>query len=140
MMSDEETSAAVRLEAVRRDVENWRKRRPKKSPRPTEQWTEAIVLARELGVTKVADSLGMNHGLLSRRLELSKVDNPSRLKKTALSQFVEVTPAATVTAGPAAPGPLTVIELTSAAGERLTVRVSHQVDLGALVANFQARR
>lgn len=140
MMSNQETSAAERLEAVRREVENWRKRRPKNGPRPTELWAEAIVLARELGVTRVADSLGMNHGALSRRLELSKVGNPSRLKKTALSQFVEFTPAATVTAGPAAPQALTVIELTSAAGERLTVRVSHQVDLGALVANFQARR
>lgn len=137
-MSDEKMGAAERLEAVRRDAEVWRKRRAKKSARPTEQWAKAIELAQELGVTKVADSLGMNHGLLSQRVELSKVRNPSRLKNTAMSQFVELTPAATVTTVPAAP--LTVIELTSASGERLTVRVSQQVDLGALVANFQARR
>ena len=139
MMSDQETSAAARLETVRREVENWRKCRPKNGPKPTELWAEAILLARELGVSRVADSLGMSHGALSRRLELSKVLNTSRLSETALSQFVEFRPAATVAAGPA-PQPLTVIELTSAAGERLTVRVSHQVDLGALVANFQARR
>ena len=111
-MSDETTSAAERLEAVRREVETWRRRRRKNGPRPTELWGEAIVLARELGVTKVADSLGMNHGALSQRLELSEACNPSRLKKTALSQFVEFTPAATVTTEPA-PQPLTVIELTS---------------------------
>jgi hypothetical protein len=139
MMSDQETSAAARLETVRREVENWRKRRPKKGPRPTGLWAEAILLTRELGVTRVADSLGMNHGALSRRVELTKVLGPSRVSKPALSHFVDCTPAASATVA-SAPQPLTVIELTSAAGERLTLRVSHQVDLTALVATFQARR
>lgn len=141
-MSDHEMSAVARLEAMRREVENWRKRRAKKGPKPSGLWAEAILLARELGVTRVADSLGMNHGALSRRLELTKVLNPSRESKPALSQFVDCTPAAcaTVTAVPATAHPMTVIELTSAAGERLTLRVSQQVDLGALVATFQARR
>ncbi len=132
-MTEKETSADARLEAVQKEIESWRRNRPKLGPMPEEQWAGAIALARELGVSRVAGVLGMNHGALSRRVDPSKVVGPKRTKQTALSKFVEVTQA------PAAK-PSTVIELTSATGERLTIRVNQSVDLSALVAHFQARQ
>lgn len=139
-MTGQGTSADARLEAVRREVENWRRCRTKKGPKPAEVWAEAVSLARELGVCRVADELGMSHGALSRRLDSSKVLKPSRAKETALSRFVEFTPSAPARAPAEKASSSTVIELTSVTGERLTVRVSQSVDIGALVANFQARQ
>lgn len=133
-MTEKEMSAAGRLEAVEKEIENWRRNRPKLCPMPAELWAEAISVARELGVSRVAGVLGMNHGALTRRMEPSKVVGPKRTKHTALSKFVEVTQAA------APPKPNTVIELTSATGERLTIRVNQSVDLSALVAHFQAKQ
>jgi hypothetical protein len=136
MMTETETSAAKRLEAARREVEGWRKGRAKMGPMPSALWAEAISLAKELGVGTVARAFDMNHGALARRVDPAKAAlRPKQTKRLALSQFVEL-PRAPLVAAPNS----TVIELTSAAGDRLTVRVSQSLDIGALVANFKARQ
>lgn len=136
-MTEEETSAYKRLEATRLEIENWRRSRTKLGPMPAQLWTEAISLARELGISKVATALCMSYGKLSRRLNPSAVAEGRKTEaKTALSKFVEVTPPTRIAPSMQAS---TVIELMSASGERLTVRVNQNVDIGALVANFQTR-
>ena len=137
MTIEQKTSAETRLETAQREIQDWRRNRGKLGPMPAELWADAVSLARELGVARVAGKLKMNHGALSNRVDPSRVRTPRREKETALSKFVEFKPSAP------APAPVeklsTVIELTSVSGERLTVRVNHQVDLGALMANFQVR-
>ncbi len=135
-MTEQETSGVKRLEAAQAEVENWRKSRTKLGPMPAALWTEAISLARELGVSKVATALAMSYGELSRRVDPSREALRRPAPKTALSEFVEV---AQTTLGRTSVQPSTVIELTSAAGERLTMRLNQNVDIGALVAKFHAR-
>ena len=138
-MTEQETNAEKRLETVQKKVEGWRKSRSKLGPMPAELWAEAISLAREIGVSGVAGKLGMNHGALSSRVDPSRALRPRRRKRAGLSKFVEIT-TAPEPLPVRAEKPSTVIELTSATGERLTVRMSQSVDIGALVANFQARQ
>jgi hypothetical protein len=139
-MTTEHETADRRLEEAQREIEGWRKSRVKLGPMPAKLWAEAISLARALGVARVAGKLEMNHGALSRRVGPSRIRKPLQENKTALSKFVEFTPSAPARVPVEKASTSTVIELTSASGERLTLRVSQSVDIGALVANFQARQ
>ena len=103
----------------------------------SELWEEAIALAGEVGVARVSGALEMNHGALSRRVDPQKSSSRRRPRRSlAHSEFVEVSRAAL----PVAKTVSTVIELTSASGNRLTVRLSEPVDVGLLLSQFQARQ
>jgi|CXWL01.1.fsa_nt_gi hypothetical protein len=134
-MSKQETSTEERLEAARRGIKSWRAGRLKLGPMPSELWAEAIALAGEVGVARVSGALEMNHGALSRRVDPQKASSSPRRSSLARREFVEVS---------RAPAPVkavsTIIELTSAAGSRLTVRLSEPVDVGLLLSQFQARQ
>ena len=75
----------------------------------------------------------LNHGAVSRRVDPSA---PGKVRgSTARREFVEVSalPVAKTAS-------TTVIELTSATGNRLTVRLSEAVDVRQLLSEFQARQ
>lgn len=137
-MSKHETNTEERLEAARRGVKNWRAERVKLGPMPAELWAEAIALAGEVGVARVAGALEMNHGALSRRVDPQKPLSRRRPRPSlARSEFVEVSRALPL---PLTKAVSTVIELTSNSGARLTVRLSEPVDVGLLLSQFQARQ
>lgn len=137
-MTGQESSAEKRLEEVEREIKRWRGTRLKLGPMPEQLWAEAIGLAKELGAGPVSRKLDLNYGALSRRADPTKVRRPKeRGKKTALSEFVEVTQGAPVATSPT---PNTVIELMSASGNRLTVRLSQTVDVSVLLNQFQGRQ
>ena len=134
-MTEHETSVEKRLEAARKEIEGWRARRAKMGPMSAELWAEAIALAGELGVGRVSRELEMNHGALTRRVGPTLAVAKKSRRATARSEFVEVSKAVAAERGLSA-----VIELTSVSGNRMTVRLSEPVDVGALVAQFQAQQ
>lgn len=137
-MTEQETSAEQRLEAAEKEIRHWRETRPKLGPMPAQLWAEAIALAKVLGAGPVSRKLDLNYGALSRRADPTKVrESKGHGKKTALSGFVEVTQATPAATSLSAN---TVIELTSASGNRLTVRLSQAVDVSALLSQFQGRQ
>ena len=60
-MSKQEMRTEERLEAARRGIKSWRAERLKLGPMPGELWAEAIALASEVGVARVARALEMDH-------------------------------------------------------------------------------
>ena len=129
----------VRVEEGRTKVDgvkSWRAERLKLGPMPAELWAEAIALAGEVGVARVSGALEMNHGALSRRVDPQRSTRHRPRASLAQREFVEVSRAAL----PPAKAVSTIIELTSASGGRLTVRLSEPVDVGLLLSQFQARQ
>ena len=132
-MSKQEMRTEERLEAARRGIKSWRAERLKLGPMPGELWAEAIALASEVGVARVARALEMDHTALSRRVNPPR--SSTRRPSLARSEFVEVSRPL-----PVAKAVSTVIELTSSSGSRLMVRLSEPVDVGLLLSQFQARQ
>ena len=98
-MTEHETSVEKRLEAARREVKGWRGGRAKLGPMPAELWAEAISLANEVGVGRVARDLEINHGVLSKRVDPTRAAVPRPRHSTARSEFVEVSKAPPVSRG-----------------------------------------
>ncbi len=130
-MSEHEARVEKRLEAARREIQDWRAGRVKLGPMPKQLWAEAVKLAGEVSVARAARELELDHGGLSKRVSPKRLSGLGR--STASSEFVEVSKAPPVARAMSA-----VIELTSAAGNRLTVRLSEPVDVGQLMSQFQA--
>lgn len=134
-MSEHEENVETRLEAAREAITGWRAGRAKLGPMPAPLWGEVIALARELGVGRVSRELQMNHGAISRQVDPKSAAAKKSPSPAARSEFVEV-PKPPLMAKQIG----TVIELTSASGNRLTVRLSESVDVGLLLSQFQARQ
>jgi len=116
-------------------IEHWRRTREKRTRMPAELWSEAITLARREGrAYAIAKALRINFEGMKRRLaEAAGGSAP------APGAFVEVTGAEFL--GAAAESG-TVVELSEAAGIRMTVRFAAkaEVDVARLVAAFRQQR
>ena len=136
-MTEEVTAEAKRrLEIAQQSIGEWRRNRVKHGRMPVELWNEATALARVLGINRVSQVLNINHGQLSRRTHETGGDK-GEPAKASLSHFLEVKPEPVAEEG----GSNSVIELSTASGARLTIRLgsTSRVDLGALLVNFSAR-
>jgi len=93
---------------------------------PQELWAAATELARELGVSRVAQELGVGYGSLKDRLGA----NGAR----GSGAFVEVDGALVLSAAPAPAR--NEVELSDASGLKVVIRLGagQAVDVGALLA------
>jgi hypothetical protein len=121
--------ARAKLGGVRQRIEVWRRTRAKRSPMPQELWTAATELARELGVSRVAQELGVGYGSLKDRLGANGGRGPGA--------FVEVDGALLLSAAPATAR--NEVELSDASGMKVVIRLGagQAVDVGALLAAFR---
>jgi hypothetical protein len=100
-----------RLGDVRRRFQSWRKRRARGTKIPPELWKAAADLAREHGVSKTSQELGVDYYSLKRRL-----DGGAREKvKEHPVEFVDLT-RNVLSAGPAC-----AVEVQDSGGFRLRV-------------------
>jgi hypothetical protein len=126
------------MQQLRGRISLWRLMFPKRRPMPAALWSEAVSLARELGVHPVKSALGLNYESLRKRLD--EATSRERGAETgADGDFVELT-GAQLLGLPAAAGP--VVEIFDTSGARLTVRLAagSALDVAQLVAAFRGRQ
>ena len=116
----------VRVEALQREIEEWRRTRAKRGAMPDSLWEAAVALAGEHGVYGTCRALGVSYDTLRKRVEA--VREGKQRSRGKASQFVEVRPAALVPCS----GP--VVELTTTDGQQLTVRLAQGQELEAAVS------
>ena len=78
------------MKKVYRRLERWRSRRTGRSRIPPSIWTAAGELAREHGVSRVAEVLGLEFNHLKRAAQSG--EQVTRKKRTASPAFVEAQP------------------------------------------------
>jgi hypothetical protein len=84
-------SAAIKfpkLSKLGREIERWRKKRPRGARMPESLWSSAAGLAREYGLNRVASALGLDYYSLKKRVERVPPRRPSRGQPRA--DFVEI--------------------------------------------------
>ena len=118
------------VESTRKGIERWRATREKRTRMPDELWEAAAAVAREHGVWAVSRALRVNYESLKQR-----VDRSSKAE-AAIAGFVELESAHLIGR---AEGSRTVLELSSADGAKLLVRLEGHdaLDVPALVAAFR---
>ncbi len=133
--------ASKRVEArevrdLRERIEQWRRRRERRSAMPEVLWQEAVTLARKQGTYAVAHGVKVDYQSLARRVAESRGGS---CEASATSTFVELSGAQIL--GPSTP-PGPVIEMCDSKGVRLTIRLGcgAPVDVAGLVRSFRQRR
>jgi len=118
------------LERVRKQFEDWRRRRTSRSAIPEGWWAAAVGAARQCGVHRTAAALRLDYYRLKHRVEAvdaSSATSPSPASAT----FVELAPGASR-------GPECEVELENADGGKMRMRLQGATpsDLAALVRSF----
>ncbi len=131
-----EADGVARLEQLRGRIEHWRRTRPKHGPMPEPLWQEAASLARGLGVCPVSRALGIGYESLQQRAAHMPPAVLARPASAGTVRFVELSGAQV-----GSPVGGTVVELQSADGLRLTIRLSPgtAVDLAAVIGALRGR-
>jgi len=125
------------LKRLRGRIDDWRSSREKMHPMPSQLWSEAAALARELGVNPVRSALGLNYESLKRHLE-DESGVAREADEASTAKFVELSGAQVL--GLPSSGP--VIEICDASGTRLTVRLAagSTIEIAEVVEAFRGRR
>lgn len=126
----------ARVEAVRRRIERWRQMREKRTRMPEDLWDSAVAVARRHGLWAVSRALRVNYECLKGRC--GRAEGVSGEGKAAgEAGFVEF--GGHLIGGH--DGTRTLVELTSADGSKLTVRLGgpESVDVMALADAFWSR-
>lgn len=128
-------AASGRVGRVKKQIERWRAKKGRRgAPMPERLWSEASLLARELGVHRIKCALGLNYESLKKRVGEGVVARGSALAKTP--GFVELRAAQLLgsTHG-------VVVEVSDADGGRLTVQLTtgSELDVAGLVEAFRRR-
>ncbi len=122
------------IERARERIEHWRATRDKRTHMPKALWRAAAAVGQDHGLWAVSQALRVNYESLKKRVEQM---SPSELP--AAAGFVELDAAQLVSR----PGQtaMTVIELMSEDGAKLTVRLEGQEapDVSALARAFWER-
>lgn len=129
--------SALDLAELRGRIEHWRKTRSSRGRMPPELWEAAVTLARTHGVHAVSKHLRVRYGSLKERVEGASGRKAKVVKTRLAPEFVELEPML-----PRRPVfGATVMELVSASGARLIVRVTGAAgaDVVALIRELYDR-
>jgi len=141
METEAQSAGLPELEKVRRDIEEWRKSRPKLEPMPAQLWSDAAALARGQGVGPVARALSVSFGSLQKQVGLGgrKAGRPRGTTRARPASFVEINGVAPRHSRPAENG--AVVEVVASDGARLTIRLGDgATDVAAWVQAFRGQR
>ena len=118
------------LAELRRRFASWRKKRRGRSRIPEELWQAAVKAAREHGVWRTAQRLGVSYYSLKARLKRK----PPPVDDNGAVEFVEL-PGKVLSAGP-----VSVVELQDGDGHRLRVELRAGVDAQSLAVSLWKQR
>ena len=122
-------TTSKQIQRLRGEIVAWRRERYERAPLPPHLWSEAVALAREIGVNRARVALGLSFRGLQSHVE----------RASAAPEFVELSGAEVLAAGPSTTH-RTSIEI-SGRDVHVVVRVADGkvVDLAALVAAVRGR-
>jgi hypothetical protein len=121
----------LKLEGVRRRIEQWRRTRKVRSRIPGPLWAAAVRMAKSYGVNRTAQALRLDYYGLKKRVQQSKVAVADPPGKGAAS-FLELVPL------PPAGACECILDLENAKGARMRVQLKSitMPDLAALSRSF----
>ena len=128
------TKVPLRLEEVKAKLETWRRTREQRSAIPEQLWTEAVEVARDIGINRVSVSLGISYYGLKKRIEQGGSLTVSTAEDKA-AKFIEMTLA------PSNPGrreTVTEFEMVRVDGTQVRMRHCGDVDVVKLVGTIWA--
>ena len=132
------SKSASTMDEVRKQIEHWRKTRPRRCRMPEHLWQSAIGLAQSQGIYAVSQGLYISYDRLKAQVDAAGKGRKNKgVRKRQEAEFVELVPAMAVTSPPGA----TVLELVGAGGTRLIVRVAGAAgaDVVALIRELYDR-
>ena len=118
----------VTLSRAQRKLEHWRRQHGRGARIAEELWAEAVELASEHGVNRIARALRLDYYSLKKRLPAAARSGRHR------AEFVELLPG-----GMPAAGPECMIELEDGGGAKMRIRLlgGNLPDLAALTRAFR---
>jgi len=135
MSTSEAKNLPMVLRAARRQLDRWRRQHGPRSRLPEELWRKAVTLARQHGLNRTADALGLKYYSLKKRIE-APVVGVSKAQE-APCEFVEFLP------GPITASPLAcTIELDDGRGTtvRMHIKGIGMADLASFASAFRNGR
>ena len=132
------SKSASTMDEVRKQIEHWRKTRPRRCRMPEHLWQSAIGLAQAQGIYAVSQGLHISYDRLKAHVDAAGKGGKIRgVQRRQEAQFVELMPAMAVSSPPDA----TVMELVGVGGNRLIVRVAGAAgaDVVALIRQLYDR-
>jgi hypothetical protein len=125
----------VGLDVLSQKIEQWRSQKPRTRAMPEQLWEQASEAARTFGVGRVSKALKLGYATLRQRSGAASVrDKPSRQARTApvaSREFVELSGFPSVRSIADDEG--AVVEVATADGTRLTIRLKGSTNVVALV-------
>ena len=112
------------IEAVRRPLEAWRRRRKHRDRIPEPLWAGMTKLARAYGVSRVSAALRVPYYALKDRVAGSQ--KSLAISPPKLPHFIELKPL------PSAPSAVCLVELEDRAGSKMTLRLEPGMGVDAL--------
>lgn len=112
------------IEAVRRPLEAWRRRRKHRDRIPEPLWAGMTKLARAYGVSRVSAALRVEYYALKDRVGGSQKSTP--VLPPMLPNFIELKPL------PTAQAAVCLVELEDRAGSKMTLRLEPGMGVDAL--------
>ena len=103
------------VRSIRRQFEQWRRRRTRGTPIPEPLWRAAVGVAKKHGVSRISRALRLDYYALKRRLEAAPRQHPA--PERAGGRFIEI-PLRAVSGGPAC-----VVEVEDPRGARLRMEL-----------------
>lgn len=128
----------ARIQAIRGQVEAWRRRRDRGRGMPDALWAEAVALAAEIGVYAAAQGIGVDYGSLRARLRAREAESPQGDEGVIQRGFVDAGSVAEL----AASSGMTTVEAVLPSGERVVVRgtMGPEVVATALLRELRSRQ
>jgi hypothetical protein len=121
------------LIGLRRQIQEWRQNRTVPGAMPGVLWDQAIALAKEFGVCRIARAVGLDYTALRKRTEQAPATG--LVKPTFVQLPATIAPAEM----PVAP---TTIEITARDGARMRIHLEagHGTEAASIVAAFLGSR
>jgi hypothetical protein len=135
MSTSKATHLPMVLRTARRQLDRWRRQHRPRTRLPEELWRKAVTLARQHGLNRTADALGLKYYSLKKRIE-APVVGVSKAQETPC-EFVEFLPSPIAASSLAC-----TIELDDGSGTtvRMHVRGIRMADLASFASAFRNDR
>lgn len=133
MAKSKKEPSSEQLNDLRRQIQEWRQNRTVPGAMPGVLWDQAVALAKDFGVCRIARAVTLDYTALRKRTE--QAPSAGLVRPT----FVQLPATLTPVASPVAP---TTIEITARDGARMRIHLEagHGTEAASIVAAFLGSR
>ena len=133
MAKSKKDPSPEQVNGLRRQIQEWRQNRMVPGAMPGELWVQAVALAKDFGVCRIARAVGLDYTALRKRTEQAPATG--LVKPT----FVQLPATLAIAENAVAP---TTIEITSRDGARMRIHLEagHGTEAASIVSAFLGSR